>query len=207
MKKVYILLKTHKKTGLQYLCRHVTKDEKTCYSYNGSGTYWRKHLEKHGYDLETEILAKCETIEEAKTIGIMYSDKWDVVSNPNFANLVREEGQGGAEVANKRKAHGSRFGYEQKPVVLVGDDNPSKRKEVREKISQKLKGREITWRDKLSEARMGIEPWNKGKANPHARTDHMNIKIECPHCHKTGLKGAMTRWHFDNCKLKEIYEI
>ena len=27
-------------------------------------------------------------------------------------------------------------------------------------------------------------------------------KIECPHCGKIGLLGAMKRWHFDNCKEK-----
>lgn len=26
--------------------------------------------------------------------------------------------------------------------------------------------------------------------------------IECPHCGKIGQKGAMYRWHFDNCKMK-----
>ena len=202
MKSAYILLKTHRKTGKKYLCRHVTADEKTCYTYSGSGTYWRRHLQKHGVDLETTILAKCATIQEAKLVGIEYSNMWNVTNNPEFANLVREEGQGGAEVASKRKNHGSRFGYEQKPFVMAGEKNPAKRKEVRKKISDKLKGREITWKEKLSESRKGIEPWNKGIHNPHAKTDHMNIVIECPHCKKTGLKGAMKRWHFDNCKLK-----
>jgi UDP-N-acetylmuramoylalanine-D-glutamate ligase len=27
-------------------------------------------------------------------------------------------------------------------------------------------------------------------------------KVECPHCKKIGLKGAMKRWHFENCKKK-----
>lgn len=33
-------------------------------------------------------------------------------------------------------------------------------------------------------------------------TAAMNVKMACPHCNKTGSKGNMSRWHFDNCKSK-----
>jgi hypothetical protein len=26
----------------------------------------------------------------------------------------------------------------------------------------------------------------------------------CPHCGKEGRGGAMTQWHFDNCKEKDL---
>jgi hypothetical protein len=35
----YILMKTHNITGKKYLCKHVSYNEKTCYSYTGSGVY------------------------------------------------------------------------------------------------------------------------------------------------------------------------
>lgn len=83
--------------------------------------------------------------------------------------------------------------------------NHAKRPAVREKISKALKGRVFTdeWKKKLSEAGKGKEPWNKGKLCPSSKTDHMNIKIICPHCDVEGGKGAMIRWHFDNCKEKK----
>lgn len=206
-KKVYLLLKTHNVTGKKYLCRHVTNYKDTCFSYKGSGTYWRQHLEKHGNDISTEILAECDSIEEARILGIHYSKKWNVVESTDFANLVPEDGQGGAEVSKHRKTKGSRFGYEQEPNRYVGDDNYAKLPEVRKKISDRLKGREFSkeHRKKLSESRQGREPWNKGKSNPHARTDHMNNipPVTCPFCNKSGPKGAMTRWHFDKCKNKK----
>jgi group I intron endonuclease len=34
------------------------------------------------------------------------------------------------------------------------------------------------------------------------RMSNINCKIDCPHCNKVGNKGAMTRWHMDNCKFK-----
>lgn len=48
---------------------------------------------------------------------------------------------------------------------LEGKNNPAKREEVRTKISESLSGRtfSIEHKEKLSEARKGVEPWNKGK--------------------------------------------
>jgi hypothetical protein len=35
------------------------------------------------------------------------------------------------------------------------------------------------------------------------RTNHFDhTSVSCPHCNKSGSKGTMTRWHFDNCKQK-----
>lgn len=28
--------------------------------------------------------------------------------------------------------------------------------------------------------------------------------VECPHCSKVGGVGVMKRWHFDNCKVKDV---
>lgn len=196
-KKYYILLKTHNKTGLKYLCKHVTAHEHTCYSYLGSGVYWARHLAKHGEDISTEIIAVCNSANEAKETGLEYSNKWNIVESKEFANLIPEHGQGGAEAAKCRKTHAGWRGFR-----LFGDDNVSRRPEVRKKISEKLKGRKITWGDKISKSCKGRIPWNKGKPNPYAKTDHMNYDVTCPHCRKVGKLGAMTRWHFDNCKLR-----
>lgn len=207
-KKYYILLKEHNTTGLKYLCRHVTKYEHYCYTYKGSGIYWNRHLAKHGEDFSTTILAACDTEQESIEVGLHYSNLWNVVESKEFANLVPEAGQGGAEVAKHRKKHGNRFGYEQEPNRYIGEDNYAKRPEVRAKLSAALKGREFSdeHRRKLSESCKGRKPWNKGKPNPHARTDHMNNMppVECPHCGKIGAKGAMVRFHFDNCKHKPV---
>lgn len=196
---IYILLKTHNVTGKKYLCRHVTKNEQTCYSYIGSGIYWKRHLKKHGNDVSTEIIAKCSSYEEAKIIGLHYSNKWNIVESEEFANLVSESGQGGAEVAKQRKTF-NRFGFERPANRYPGQSNPAKKPGVGEKISAKLTGRKITWGEKISKACKGRIAHNKGKSNPYAKTDQMNISVECPKCSKVGGLGAMKRWHFDNCK-------
>lgn len=205
-KKVYLLLKTHNQTGLKYLCRHITSYEKTCYNYKGSGVYWKRHIAKYGDDVSTEIVAICESIEEAKIIGLTLSEKWDIVNNKDFANLVPENGQGGSDPAKCRKKNGNRFGYDREPNRYIGNDNPAKNPEVRKKISDKLRGRIFTeaHKKKLSDARKGIESPLKGKPNPHAKTNHMNSisPIKCTYCDKQSTIAVMKKFHFEKCKYK-----
>lgn len=40
------------------------------------------------------------------------------------------------------------------------------------------------------------------KATAEKNTCRRRPIVTCPHCHKTGGSGVMTRWHFDNCKAK-----
>jgi hypothetical protein len=98
--------------------------------------------------------------------------------------------------------------------------------ESKEKRSQLLKGRVsptkgmVAWnkgiptpeavKTKLSESLKGRPAWNKGIAasedsNIKRKAKQSNIPkqlVECPYCNKVGGKPAMTRHHFDNCKLK-----
>lgn len=60
--------------------------------------------------------------------------------------------------------------------------------EVKSKISSKLKNRTFSndHRNNLSAAQIG--------------KSHPVKSVTCPHCQKTGNPGAMSRFHFDNCK-------
>jgi len=88
----YLYLKTHNKTGLKYLGKTTKKNP--C-KYKGSGKYWTKHIETHGYDVTTEILFETTDKSLLKERGIYYSKLWNIVSNPEFANLRIEMGDGG----------------------------------------------------------------------------------------------------------------
>jgi len=68
----------------------------------------------------------------------------------------------------------------------------------------------------LWEATRGKPSWNKGLTGVKTHTNETKSKmsqahlgrpkekVTCPHCGNTGGHGAMVRWHFDNCKKKEI---
>jgi hypothetical protein len=89
---IYLYKKTHKITGLQYLGKTISSNP---YLYPGSGAYWRHHLEKHGNNVETEILRECQTEDELKEWGQHYSKLWNVVESKDWANLIEEAGSGG----------------------------------------------------------------------------------------------------------------
>ena len=89
--KTYLYLKTHNKTGLKYLGKTVTDP----YTYLGSGKRWRKHLAKHGNDITTEVLLETEDAQELATVGLYYSNLWNIVEDQSFANMRPETGDGG----------------------------------------------------------------------------------------------------------------
>jgi hypothetical protein len=43
------------------------------------------------------------------------------------------------------------------------------------------------------------------KGNPSGKQQNPAPEVECPHCGLVGRGGNMTRYHFDNCKMKPNY--
>ena len=90
---IYLYVKTHNRTGLKYLGKTSKPNP---YTYQGSGKYWKSHINVHGYDVNTEILKECSSDDEVKFWGEYYSALWNVVSDKKWANLKSESGDGGA---------------------------------------------------------------------------------------------------------------
>ena len=86
----YLYVKTHNKTGLKYLGQTMYEP----YTYQGSGTYWKSHIKKHGYDVTTEILLETDDKKELIKQGLYYSKLWEVDKNDHWANLIMEIGPG-----------------------------------------------------------------------------------------------------------------
>ena len=181
------------------------------FSYPGSGVYWANHLKVHGNDVKTEILHECGVIEEIETLGLYYSNLWNIVESKDFANLVPETGENSCGMLGKKQTQ-----------------------ETKNKISKSLKSVPFTdeRRMKISDALMGNVPWNKGKTGVQSHTfehkayisekykgdqnpfhgkahteefkEHQRLnqqqKVKCPHCDVHGSIRVMKRWHFDKCK-------
>ena len=62
----YLYVKTHNITGLKYLGFTSANP----YTYRGTGDYWKAHINKHEYDVTTEILKECSTKDEIKHWGL-----------------------------------------------------------------------------------------------------------------------------------------
>lgn len=87
----YLYKKTHNKTGLKYLGQ-TTRDP---FTYRGSGTYWQRHIKKHGYDVTTELISTFNTLDDLKVAGLFWSNHYNIVESNEWANLVNECGDGG----------------------------------------------------------------------------------------------------------------
>jgi hypothetical protein len=94
---ITLYVKTHKTTGLKYFGKTAKYDP---FKYKGSGKYWLSHLNKHGNDVETEIIAQFDDSDECKKFALDFSTKNNIVESKEWANLRLENGSDGAPVGN-----------------------------------------------------------------------------------------------------------
>lgn len=89
---IYLLLKQHMDTKLQYLHKTTTNKLYRVLNYKGSGIYWKKHLNKHGNNIRSVILEIANTPAEFLEKVAKYNEKWQIGKNRSFANLIPETG-------------------------------------------------------------------------------------------------------------------
>lgn len=157
-KKYYLLLKQHNVSGLKYLCFHYGTYQ-SCFSYNGSGLYWKSHLKKHGVDISTIVLSESIDKSEISKFGIFYSNLWDVVNSINFANLIIENAESDPsklhtkEAREKRvislKERISKSGLTEKEKIAKAKamavmHSPEKRKRAIESIRNRCESKNFT---------------------------------------------------------------
>ena len=141
-------------------------------SYLGSGKIWKKHLKKHRFkknDIDTWVLHETEDKEDLKRMGIYYSNLFNVVESELWANLRKEDGDGGDgskyidwEYYNKyKRSRGDKHWTKQlwaKQMLsekIKGDKNPARRPEVAEKISRAKKGKKNPKNSIIAKKRKG----------------------------------------------------
>jgi hypothetical protein len=176
-----LYIKTHNQTGLKYLGK-TTQDP---FTYKGSGIRWLRHINKHGYDVVTEVIGTYDTKEKLKEAGIYFSKLWNVVESDQWANLKLEEGDGGNPGPQAIKSIS-------KKVQTYWDTGIYSR----------------TWSDERNEkVRLSkIGHRNPMYGNIHA-ADHLNLeKYTCSKCGQTTTKGNYVRWHGDKCKPREYWK-
>lgn len=114
---IYLYVKTHNKTGLKYLGK-TTFDPET---YKGSGKYWKRHIQTHGYNVTTDIIYETDCPNDLKSKGLYYSQLWNIVDSNEWANLKPEDGDGGTHiVSEKQKKQQS----EKMKGRYIGKNNP-----------------------------------------------------------------------------------
>ena len=94
---IYLYVKKHNKTGLKYFGKTTKNDP---YRYNGSGTYWKRHLNVHGKDISTLEVWKFDNIDECVKFALDFSEKNNIVESKDWANLNIENGRDGVSVGS-----------------------------------------------------------------------------------------------------------
>lgn len=94
---VHLYLKTHRTTGMKYFGK-TTKDPQV---YQGSGVFWRKHLRKHGNDVETSVVASFDDDTQRDALmefALWFSRENHIVESSAWANILEEDGLAGKPV-------------------------------------------------------------------------------------------------------------
>ena len=83
--------------------------------------------------------------------------------------------------------------------ATTGIKQSKETKEKRRKTISTLKW----WNNGLTNIRSVSPPDTNWEAGRCGKFTQNTIK-ECPHCGKIGKGGAMSQWHFDNCKHRDV---
>jgi group I intron endonuclease len=179
-------------------------------NYYGSGDLINRAIKKYGKEnFQKTILQEFDKEKDAREYEEFLIETYDAVNNPNYYNLTK----------------GGFGGFSEKAKINQRSE------ETRRKISESNKNRVVSTQTKelLSKKLKGIKPWNTGiprsdetkqklsialKNKPLTAEHRKNISKSqlgreyrlstCPHCNKTGGVNVMQRWHFTNCKYKQL---
>ena len=201
MKNFALYVKTHLDTGLKYLGQTSKTDS---HKYTGSGKYWLRHIKQHGKNWNTEILHESQDKKEIDALGVYYSQLWNVVEDPAWANLKPESGDGAAsglynpmrnpKIVAKQKAILSdpQIKEKHRQATIKGMSNP--------RIKAKLKAQRNTpeYKARLKHTLHKPEIVKNRFGNKNPNFDPAFYEFE----HDSGEKFVGTRFEFDqNYKL------
>jgi hypothetical protein len=94
-----LLVQTHNVTGLKYFCKTIHLDK--AHWYKGSGTVWKRHLKKHGNDVSTGIMGVYYDRQRCVEAALEFSRSHNIVASREWANLVEENAETGAQGGDK----------------------------------------------------------------------------------------------------------
>ena len=106
------MIKRHKITGLKYFCKTTSKDP---IKYLGSGTYWKRHLQENGKEVETIWCKLFENKDEIYQYATNFSKENNIVNARNekneriWANLIEENGIDGGGNKNLPMSPGQKL--------------------------------------------------------------------------------------------------
>lgn len=167
-------------------------------------------LNKYGFgNFEWSVLEECNSITELENKEVYYIEKYDSLNNGY--NLT-SGGESTKEYSDESKELMRNARIDWHKSNRNGFKGKTHTKEVRKRISEKMKGRPSPNKDKeLSETHRenlskSQKEWLKHNEHPNLGRTWKHSKkreyteVTCPKCGKSGKGPNMTRYHFENCK-------
>lgn len=193
-----LYVKRHLITGLKYF--GVTKREGKYFdSYKGSGKYWKRHIRKHGYNVETIIIDIFDDDDPLLVeTALKFSRDNNIVESNEWANLKEENGLDGGSVSDV-------YTEESRKKMSIAKKGKPLTEEHKRKIGEAGLGRTYTEERnrKISENKKGIPRSEETKRKVSETRTGMKVGkqevVICPYCNKSGGKTGMKLFHFDNC--------
>ena len=149
---------THNKTGKKYL-GITSRDLK---KYKGSSKDWLEHLRQHGDDYSTEILCESDDQEYFRDRCRYFSEKFDVQNNPEYFNLLPEQGGFLGGKSNPNYKDGALVGQYDNPNIRKSVDkvrNHERHKEWKKPNNIRDRARYYFYRGKLDRSKELFEEW------------------------------------------------
>lgn len=158
--KYKLLLKTHLKTNLKYLCKTIKDDY---ISYKGSGKIWKAHLKKYGRDVSNILIYETDDLEKFTKVCLHQSYEMDIVNSAEFANLKPEDGLDGGDT--------------------FSNQTPEKQFEIRNKLSESSKKHAINrskeWNENVSRGRLNMSQEAKDIRRKKIQDVYATGKYDC----------------------------
>lgn len=120
-----LLVMRHRVTNLRYFCK--TTNLNLMHQYKGSGLYWKRHMKKHGRNVEAGLLGVYFDKERCLAAAKQFCEAHQIGSSPEWANLIPENGLDGAPMGEAHPMFGKPspcIGQKRPWVGKKGSDNP-----------------------------------------------------------------------------------
>lgn len=211
---------THLPTGKWYIGSRTAKGCHPDDGYISSSQLVKPLIQENPTEWKREII-QTGSPEEMIRLETSLLESLDAKNNPMSYNQHNGDGKftrTGVKVSLEtrlkqsesiKKIHPNRGKPSPNKGKVASEETRKKQSEA--KLGKKRKPFTEQTREKIRQAKLGPNNPSYGKIPSEETREKLRQAnqgkkkmLTCPHCGKIGGGGSMSRWHFDNCKQKEI---